>query len=109
MKTHTEIGFRIAKSVSELEPIAEYILTHHERWDGKGYPQGLKGEAIPLLSRIIAVTDAYDAMTNDRVYRKALPKEAAIEEIKKHKGTQFDPKVVMIFEEIISEQEVCVS
>lgn len=102
MKRHPEIGYRIAVSSPELEPIAEYILSHHERWDGKGYPQGLKGEHIPLLSRILAVVDAYDAMTEDRVYRKALPKEQALEEIKKNAGTQFDPDVAQRFIEIIS-------
>ena len=109
MKTHCEIGYRIAKSVSELEPIADYILTHHERWDGRGYPQGLKGETIPLLSRILAVTDTYDAMTNDRVYRKALSKEIALEEIKRNNGTQFDPQVVEVFKEVIVEMETAVS
>ena len=102
MKTHSEIGFRIANSASELESIAEYILTHHERWDGKGYPQGLAGEAIPLLSRIVCISDSYDAMTNDRVYRKAMSPEAAIEEIRRNSGTQFDPHIAKIFEEVIS-------
>jgi diguanylate cyclase (GGDEF)-like protein len=102
MKKHPEIGYRIVKSTSELEPIAEYILTHHEHWDGKGYPRGLKGENIPLLSRIIAVVDAYDAMTVDRVYRKAMTKEQALEEIKRNSGTQFDPEVAKIFIEYLS-------
>lgn len=102
MKKHPEIGYRIAVASPELEPIAEYILSHHERWDGRGYPQGLKGESIPLLSRILAVADAYDAMTEDRVYRKALPKEQALEEIKKNTGTQFDPDVAERFIEIMS-------
>lgn len=97
MKRHPEIGYRIAKSTSELEPIAEYILSHHERWDGRGYPQGLKGEVIPILSRIIAVADAYDAMTEDRIYRKAMTKEEAIEEIRRNAGTQFDPKIAQLF------------
>jgi HD-GYP domain-containing protein (c-di-GMP phosphodiesterase class II) len=82
MKQHSIIGYRIALSAPELVPIADYILSHHERWDGKGYPQGLKGVEIPLHSRILAIVDAYDAMTEDRVYRKALSKEAAISEIK---------------------------
>ncbi len=102
MKRHPEIGYRIAVSSPELEPIAAYILSHHERWDGNGYPQGLKGECIPLLSRILAVSDAYDAMTEDRVYRKALSKEQAIEEIKKNAGTQFDPDIAQRFVEIMS-------
>ncbi len=106
MKKHPEIGYRIAMSSSELEPIAEYILTHHERWDGKGYPQGLAGEDIPLLSRILAVADSYDAMTEDRVYRKAMSKEEAVMEIQKNSGTQFDPQVVKAFEEIINEQSI---
>lgn len=76
---------------------AKYILSHHERWDGKGYPQGLKGEEIPLLSRILAVADTYDAMTQDRTYRKARAKDDALVEIKKNAGTQFDPDIVDIF------------
>ncbi|NLV22484.1 MAG: diguanylate cyclase [Syntrophomonadaceae bacterium] len=97
MKKHTEIGYRIAMSTQELAPIAEYILCHHEHWDGMGYPHGRKGEEIPLLSRILAVIDAYDAMTEDRVYRNALSREAALEEIRKNAGTQFDPRIVEIF------------
>lgn len=100
MKKHSEIGYRIAMSSPELEKIAEYILTHHERWDGKGYPRGLKGEEIPLLSRILAVADAYDAMTEDRVYRKAMSHEEAIEEIKRNAGTQFDPYIARLFLQI---------
>jgi len=101
MKTHPEIGYRIAMSSPELVTIAEYILTHHERWDGKGYPQGLKGEEIPQLSRILAVSDSYDAMTQNRVYRTAISKEDAAEEIEKNAGTQFDPDIVKIFLEQI--------
>jgi len=104
MKTHPEIGYRIAMSSPELVTIAEYILTHHERWDGKGYPQGLKGEEIPLLSRVLAVSDSYDAMTQNRVYRTAISKEAAIEEITKNAGTQFDPEIVTVFiEQVIGD------
>ena len=97
MKQHPEIGYRIAISLPELASIGEYILTHHERWDGKGYPKGLKGEAIPLLSRILAVVDAYDAMTEERVYRKKRSQEEAMEEIMNNSGTQFDPAIVEIF------------
>jgi len=103
MKKHPEIGYRIAVTSNELYPIAECILYHHERYDGKGYPQGLKGDEIPLLSRIIAVVDAYDAMTEDRAYRKAMSKEAAVAEIKSNAGTQFDPLIVDIFLDVISE------
>ncbi len=101
MKKHPEIGFRIAMSAPGLESIADYILSHHERWDGKGYPRGQKGEDIPMLSRILAVVDAYDAMTEDRVYRKAMTKQAAIQELEKNAGTQFDPKIVQLFIENI--------
>lgn len=97
MRKHPEIGYRIAQASSELIPIAAYILCHHERWDGTGYPQGLSREQIPLLSRILAVVDSYDAMTNDRVYRKALTKEEAIQEIRNNMGTQFDPDIARLF------------
>jgi len=99
MKKHPEVGFRIAQTVPELKNISEYILCHHERWDGSGYPQGLIGKYIPLLSRILAVVDSYDAMTQDRFYRKALSRDAAIAEIKAQSGTQFDPEVARIFVE----------
>jgi len=99
MKKHPEIGYRIAMASVELMPIAEFILCHQERWDGKGYPQGLAGEDIPVLSRIIAVVDAYDAMTQDRVYRKAMAKEVAINEIIMNAGTQFDPNIANLFVE----------
>ncbi len=97
MKKHPEIGYRIAISLPELSSVAEYILTHHERWDGRGYPKGLKGEEIPLLSRILAIVDAYDAMTQERVYRKKRSKAEAMEEIMDNAGTQFDPAIVEIF------------
>ncbi len=105
MRKHPEIGCRIAQNTPELGPIAEYILYHHERWDGRGYPQGHKGEEIPLLCRILAVADTYDAMTSDRPYRKALSKEHAIAEIKKNKGTQFDPEIAEIFLDCIVKEE----
>ena len=97
MKKHSEIGYRIAMSSPDLVPIADYILSLHERWDGTGYPQGIKGEAIPLLSRIVSIVDAYDAMTQDRAYRKAMPEEKAAREIKENAGTQFDPKIAKLF------------
>lgn len=97
MKKHPEIGYRIACTVPELINIADFILAHHERWDGKGYPRGLVGKEVPILARILAVTDAYDAMTQDRPYRKALSVSEAKEELRKNAGTQFDPQIVDIF------------
>jgi len=104
IRKHPEVGFRIAQATSELKPIAKFILSHHERWDGKGYPQGLKGENIPLLSRILSIVDSFDAMTNARSYRSALTKEEAMEEIIKNAGSQFDPKITQLFVEIISKK-----
>ena len=104
MKTHSEKGYRIVMASSELKNIAESVLYHHERWDGKGYPIGLKGEEIPLLARIINVCDSYDVMTNTRVYnKKAKSKEEAIKELRRCSGTQFDPKIVDIFINILLE------
>lgn len=81
--------------------IADAILTHHENWDGSGYPEGLKGEEIPLVSRIISIVDAYDTMTSDRPYRKAFAKEQAIAEIRRYSGTKYDPKMVEVFIKIM--------
>lgn len=97
IKKHPEIGWRIAQNTPELAAIAEYILYHHERWDGRGYPAGLKGEEIPLLCRILAVADAFDAMTSDRPYRRAMTCEEAIKELEKGAGSQFDPAIVAVF------------
>ncbi|MCE5188665.1 MAG: transporter substrate-binding domain-containing protein [Eubacteriales bacterium] len=99
MRKHPEIGFRIAQNNVDLAPISEYILSHHERWDGRGYPRGVSGEEIPMLSRILAVADAYDAMTNERVYRKAASREEAAAEILRNAGTQFDPLIARLFVE----------
>lgn len=101
MKTHSDIGFRIAQATPELKKVANYILYHHERFDGKGYPIGLKAYEIPLIDRILSVVDAFDAMTNDRTYRKALTVDQAIEEIKMNSGTQFDPEVTKIFLDLV--------
>jgi len=105
MKKHTEIGYRIAQSSPELHSIANYILTHHEHWNGKGYPQGLIGEEIPLLSRILGLVDAYDAMTQDRVYRKAMNKVEAIDELIRYRGIQFDPLLTDMFIEILKDNQ----
>jgi len=101
IRRHPEIGYRILSSSNEFSEIAEYVLKHHERWDGNGYPRGFKGEEISLQARIIAVADAYDAMTSDRTYRKGLSVEEAINEIKKCSGTQFDPYIVRIFSNLV--------
>ena len=77
--------------------MSEYVLAHHEMWNGMGYPKGLKGEEIPLQSRIIAIADSYDAMISERSYRSALSQEVAIEELRINAGSQFDPKLVGIF------------
>ncbi|MDD3957773.1 MAG: diguanylate cyclase [Candidatus Izemoplasmatales bacterium] len=99
VKRHSEIGYRIVSSSSEYIEFSEVILSHHERWDGKGYPQGISGSDIPLRARIIAIADTYDAMTSDRPYRPKLTHEEAIAEIRKHAGTQFDPMIAKRFVE----------
>lgn len=103
LRTHAEKGYQIAMSTDELRPIAEMIRCHHERWDGKGYPTGLKGEEIPVLSRIISIVDAYDAMVNDRSYRKAMHPSKAQKEIKDNAGTQFDPYLASEFLKLLEE------
>lgn len=103
MKKHSEIGYRIAQSSPDLVHIADFILKHHEWWNGNGYPLGLKGEEIPLECRIVAVADAYDAMNSDRPYRKALPQDKIIQELKDGAGTQFDPGIIEIFLQILGE------
>jgi len=97
MKHHPEMGARIVAPVKKLSAAAPIIRAHHERWDGTGYPDGLKGEAIPLGARILAVVDAYGAMIDERPYRKARSREEAIAELKRCAGTQFDPRVVEAF------------
>ncbi len=101
IKKHPEIGYRMAQSIPELRSIAEAILAHHERWDGTGYPQGLSGMEIPILARIISVIDAYDVMTHDCAYKKAVSHEHALAELQKCSGSQFEPKIVDAFIKVI--------
>jgi len=102
IKRHPEIGFNIAQSSPQIIHIAKFILACHENWDGSGYPNGLAGESIPIVSRVISIADAYDVMTSERIYKKAMSKPEAIEELKRCAGTQFDPVLVNKFIEIIS-------
>ena len=99
IKRHPEIGYRILSSVNEFSDMASYILEHHERWDGNGYPRSLKGEEISLQARIIAIADAFDAMTSVRTYSNPLSKEEAISEVLRCSGTQFDPYIAKVFVE----------
>jgi len=99
IRQHLESGYRILSLVKEFSQLSEAVLAHHEKWDGTGYPKGLKGEEIPFKSRILAVADSYDAMVSERTYRKPFGTEYAIAEIKKNAGIQFDPSVARIFVE----------
>ncbi|MCF8001965.1 MAG: diguanylate cyclase [Halanaerobiales bacterium] len=101
MKEHPETGYKIASSSNEFVLVAEEILSHHEHWDGGGYPRGLKGEEIPYLARIISIIDAYDVMTNERPYSQAISKDEALAEIGRCAGSQFDPELVEVFMEMI--------
>ncbi|GFZ33578.1 hypothetical protein CSC2_41040 [Clostridium zeae] len=105
MKSHTEIGYRIAKSTPELSHIADEVLSHHERYDGTGYPNGLKGQEIPLLARIINVVDSFDVMTHKREYKSAKDMSYAIEELKRCSSTQFDPYIVEEFLKLLQEDD----
>lgn len=102
MRTHPKIGYDIARQIRYLDNVANGILTHHERWDGTGYPMGLQGRDIPAISRLLAITDAYDAMTNDRPYRSALGHDHAVAELARGQGTQFDPEMTAAFIDIVS-------
>jgi HD-GYP domain-containing protein (c-di-GMP phosphodiesterase class II) len=97
MRTHPEMGVQMVSGIKSLGPAVEVIRSHHERWDGLGYPSGLVGEQIPLSARIFSVCDAFDAMTSDRPYRRALPFEHAVEQIMAGTGTQFDPAMAEAF------------
>ena len=99
IEKHPERGWRILNSTIEFSELSKFILEHHEKWDGSGYPKGLKGEEISIEARIITVADSYDAMTSERSYRNGISKEEAVEEIKRYSGSQFDPQIAKIFVE----------
>ena len=99
MKKHPDASWRILSGVKEFAELANFVLEHHERWDGKGYPKGLKGSEISLEARIIALADAYDAMTSKRSYRNALSEDEAVDEIRENAGLQFDKVISKIFVE----------
>jgi HD-GYP domain-containing protein (c-di-GMP phosphodiesterase class II) len=103
IKRHPQIGVDIIRSIHSLRPVIPAVMHHHERWDGKGYPHGLKMLQIPLIARIISIADVYQALTSDRPYRKAYSKEKALGIIKKGSGTQFDPDIVNSFCEVLQE------
>jgi len=103
IKTHPAVGNRILNATEEFSHISEEVLSHHERWDGTGYPRGLKEEEIPLLARIITVVDAYDVMTTKLVYKEAISKKEALKEIAENAGTQFDPKLAKIFVDLMTD------
>ena len=107
MKQHTLLGELIIQEVPNLKEIRAVVGSHHERWDGSGYPRGLAGEAIPLLGRIMSVADAYSAMISDRPYRSSLTTDVAIAELRAGAGTQFDPTLVELFVEAVSRQHTC--
>ncbi len=104
MRTHPELGFEMVSDVRQLERAREIILNHHERFDGKGYPRGLRGEEIPLSARVFSIADAFDAMISDRPYRKGMAVEDARAEVRRCAGTQFDPICVAAFDQIPDEQ-----
>ena len=99
MKTHTEAGYQILKAADQYSNLADYALSHHERWDGNGYPRKISGKEIPLFARIIALADSFEAMTAERPYRSRMSKAEAVQEIIRHSGKQFDPQLAKIFVE----------
>jgi HD-GYP domain-containing protein (c-di-GMP phosphodiesterase class II) len=104
MKRHPVYAYEWLSGIPFLGKALDIPYAHHERWDGSGYPRGLKGEAIPLFARIFAVVDVYDALTSDRPYRKAWPKEKALAYLQEQAGRQFDPQVVATFLRLVEEE-----
>jgi len=106
VKKHSETGYHILRAVDEYVHIADSVLYHHERWDGKGYPRKLKGEEIPLIARIISIADAYEAITSQRPYQDARTKKEAVDELKANSGKQFDPEILKVFiENVLDEND----
>src|SRR5262249_37326556 len=103
IREHPKAGARLILRVAALRDAIPYVLYHHERWDGAGYPMGKAGEEIPLEARVLAVADAFDAMTSDRPYRRALSQAEALAEVERCAGTQFDPKIAGVFFELFAE------
>lgn len=106
MKTHTMKGGEILKDFTSIPSIMEGALYHHERYDGKGYPKGLKGEYIPLIGRMICVADSFDAMNSKRSYKEKMYSDQILKELKKNSGTQFDPAIVQVFLKLLSEGKI---
>lgn len=104
-KDHPIVGSEIIGEIEELSEVASIIRHHHERYDGKGYPDGLQGDAIPFFSRILAILDTYEALVSDRIYRKAVKKKVALEEIRRNAGLQFDPYLVDVFIEVMTQEK----
>ncbi|HUK93964.1 MAG TPA: HD-GYP domain-containing protein [Gaiellaceae bacterium] len=103
IREHPKLGARFLFRIASLRKALPYVLYHHERWDGRGYPTGRSGEQIPVEARVLAVADAFDAMTSDRPYRRALSHEDALAELARCSGTQFDPEIVRVFLEVVGE------
>jgi putative two-component system response regulator len=103
IKSHSEIGAAILNTIKLFKPLVPAMYHHHERFDGRGYPQGIEGEQIPLHARIIAVADSFDAITSNRPYRKAFPLKDALSELEQNKGIQFDPYIADVFIEILND------
>ncbi len=109
IRQHPTIGARILLRMAALRDAIPYVLYHHERWDGSGYPSGKAGEEIPVEARVLAVADAFDAMTSDRPYRRALSREEALAEVERCAGTQFDPMIARAFLKVFGEAELPVA
>ncbi len=104
MRRHPIYGASILEPSAALRPLVPIVLHHHENYDGSGYPEGLKGDEIPIGSRIMIVADAYEAMTSDRIYRKAIGHDRAMEQLNRFKGMQFDPRIVRALESVVNKR-----